>query len=62
MPVRPKRESPITVHAPPDLKKAIKEVASSEDRSASTWLLRLVESHPSVQIVLQKIHGDGRSQ
>lgn len=59
---REKREAPLTVHAPKPLKLAIKKVASSEDRSASTWLLRLAEREPSVQIALQQISGPGRSQ
>lgn len=54
---REKRISPLTLHAHTPLKLAIKEVARREDRSASTWLLRLAEQHPSVQIVLQQIGG-----
>lgn len=52
---REKRIAPITVHAPPMLKRAIAEVARAEDRPASRWLQRLAESHPSVQIVMQQI-------
>jgi len=52
---RPKREAPITLHAPPPLKRAIKEAAKRDDRSVSHWLIRLAEKDPSVQIVLQQI-------
>ena len=54
---REKRIAPITVHAPPLLKRAIAQVARAEDRPASRWLQRLAESHPSVQLVLQQIEG-----
>ncbi len=54
---REKREAPLTVHAPRPLKAALKEVARREDRSVSTWLLRLAEREPSVQIALQQIGG-----
>ena len=59
---RAKREAPITLHAHPVLKLALREVARREDRSVSTWLLRLAEREPSVQIVLQQIGGAVRSQ
>lgn len=52
---RGKREARITVNAPTPLKLALREVARREDRSVSTWLIRLAEQHPSVQIVLQQI-------
>lgn len=56
---RDKRESPVTVRVPQALKAALKEVARREDRSVSTWLLRLAEREPSVQIALQQICGAG---
>ena len=56
---REKREAPLTVHAPKPLKLALKEVARREDRTVSTWLLRLAEREPSVQIALQQIGGLG---
>lgn len=52
---REKREAPITLHAPPILKKALREVAAAEDRPISTWLMRLAEKDPSVQIVMKQI-------
>ena len=54
---REKRIAPITVHVPPLLKRAVAEVARAEDRAASRWIQRLVESHPSVQIAMQRIAG-----
>lgn len=54
---RDKRESPITLRVPTTLKLALREVARREDRSVSTWLLRLAEREPSVQIALQQIGG-----
>lgn len=56
---REKREAPLTVHAPRPMKLALKEVARREDRSVSTWLLRLAEREPSVQIALQQIGSAG---
>lgn len=52
---RGKREAPITMRVPPSLKLALREVARREDRSVSSWLLRLAEREPSVQIALQQI-------
>jgi len=54
---RAKREAPVTVHMPPPLKTAVRQVARREDRSVSMWLVRLAEKEPSVQIVLQQIEG-----
>lgn len=54
---RGKRQAPITLHADEALKLALAKVARSEDRTVSSWLLRKVESDPTVQVVLQQIGG-----
>lgn len=54
---RDKREAPVTIKMPPTLKQAIRQIAKSEDRSVSHWLMRLAERDPSVQIALQQIAG-----
>ena len=59
---RGKRESPLTVYAPRSMKLALKEVARREDRTVSTYLLRLAERDASVQIALQQIGSSGQSQ
>ena len=52
---RGKRQAPITLHADKALRLAVAKVARSEDRTVSSWLMRKVESDPTVQVVLQQI-------
>ena len=54
---RGKRLAPITLHAPTPLKLAIRQAAKREDRTVSTYLLRLAEREPTVQVFLQQIEG-----
>lgn len=52
---RGKREHPVSVRMPELLKLALREAASREDRTVSTFIVRMAESHPVVQIALQQI-------
>ena len=52
---RGKRQVPVTLWADEALKLALAKVARSEDRTVSSWLIRKVESDPTVQVVLQQV-------
>lgn len=49
-----KRTKPVTVHMPPTLADVIEKLSSSEHRTVSTYVCRIVEEHPVVKTVLQQ--------
>jgi predicted transcriptional regulator len=56
---REKREETVTIRMPPLLKKAIKEIARSDDRTVSSFIIRALESRSDVRIAFQQIDGSG---
>jgi len=56
---REKRTAPVTVHMPTPLKAALRRLSHSDRRSVSTYVVRVLESDPTVKIVLQQIDGAG---
>ena len=54
---REKRTAPVTVHMPRHLKAVISRLSHSDRRSVSTYVVRVLEEHPTVKIVLQQIGG-----
>lgn len=54
---REKRTRPVTVHLYPALAKAVEQLSDHEQRSLSTFVLRVIERDPLVKTVLQQIGG-----
>lgn len=59
---REKRTAPVTVHMPRPLKAAVSRLSHSDRRSISTYVVRVLEEHPTVKIVLQQIGAAGGGQ
>lgn len=54
---REKRTVPKTVHLYPTLAEALDKLSSHEQRSLSTYVVRVLERDPVVKTVLQQIGG-----
>lgn len=54
---REKRTRPATVHLYPTLAKALETLSTHEQRTLSTYVVRVLERDPVVKTVLQQIGG-----